>query len=286
MKYINDQFCANSSLQLNDFIRPDLAYKLTKALVVADETQRCGHGEPQLNYTLGASAVWELVGPPHKRRHLMYASSDAAAAPTTGKSAKDDTTALSDAVGAQLDAIRREVFRSAVFAKYLQVVTALEPLGYKDEVRRFRPGLDYTVAHYGVLTKQPRLDATLCFVNDDLEVQERVLAEHRGEKPPKAAAKPVKKAATTEEEGSDDEGEEQEEEEEEEDYEDMWEGGEVGGFECYIEAEEDPENAEAAEVYRTSYNRENVVVGKGAGKKGKRRSVLFTLCCTQGAARG
>jgi hypothetical protein len=39
----------------------------------------------------------------------------------------------------------------------------------------------------------------------------------------------------------------------------------VGGFECYIEAEEDPENAEAAEVYHTSYSRENVAVG-GARK--------------------
>ena len=39
-------------------------------------------------------------------------------------------------------------------------------LGYKDEVRRFRAGLDYTVAHYGAMTKVPRLDATLCFVDE------------------------------------------------------------------------------------------------------------------------
>jgi len=31
--------------------------------------------------------------------------------------------------------------------------------GQQSEVRRFRPGLDYTVAHYGVLTKDPQLDA-------------------------------------------------------------------------------------------------------------------------------
>lgn len=29
-----------------------------------------------------------------------------------------------------------------------------------------RPGLDYTVAHYGILTKDPRLDCVLCFVDD------------------------------------------------------------------------------------------------------------------------
>ena len=39
-------------------------------------------------------------------------------------------------------------------------------LAARGEVRRFRPGLDYTVAHYGVLTQDPQLDAVLCFVDD------------------------------------------------------------------------------------------------------------------------
>lgn len=29
-----------------------------------------------------------------------------------------------------------------------------------------RPGLDYTVAHYGILTADPRLDCVLCFCDD------------------------------------------------------------------------------------------------------------------------
>lgn len=33
-------------------------------------------------------------------------------------------------------------------------------------MRRFRPGLDYTVAHYGRITQEGRLDATLAFVDD------------------------------------------------------------------------------------------------------------------------
>jgi Oxoglutarate and iron-dependent oxygenase degradation C-term len=43
----------------------------------------------------------------------------------------------------------------------------LRPIGYRDELRRFRPGLDYTVAHHGAMTVTARLDATLCFVDDD-----------------------------------------------------------------------------------------------------------------------
>jgi len=249
MKDINEQFCANSSLQLNDFIRSDVAYKLTSALITTDEAQNAGHGKPQLNYALGTTDAWELVGPPHKRRHLVYTPSEGEN--TTKKSAEDE-------VGAQLDAIRQQLFRSAVFAKYLQIVTALEPLGYKDEVRRFRPGLDYTVAHYGVLTKVARLDATLCFVNDDKDLQDKLLGRPADkstamENETKKAAKPDKP-----EKGSDDEDSDEEEEEDYElSYEEVWDGGEVGGFECYIEAEEDPENAEAAEVYRGSYNSVN-----------------------------
>ena len=63
---------------------------------------------------------------------------------------------------------------------------------HKGEVRRFRPGLDYTVAHHGILTVDPRLDATMCMVDDEGE-----------------------------EAGS------------------AWDFGEVGGFECYIAADEE-----------------------------------------------
>ena len=35
--------------------------------------------------------------------------------------------------------------------------------------RRFRPGLDYTVAHYGILTTNAVLDATLCYCGSNGE---------------------------------------------------------------------------------------------------------------------
>ena len=49
--------------------------------------------------------------------------------------------------------------------RYLESVTGLDMIsGHKGKVRRFRPGLDYTVAHYGVFTERSVLDGTLCFV--------------------------------------------------------------------------------------------------------------------------
>ena len=78
-------------------------------------------------------------------------------------------------------------------------------LGYKDEVRRFRAGLDYTVAHYGAMTKVPRLDATLCFVDECIGEEE----EEAGKE---------KKARM-----------EQEDEDEEERDDTPWHDGESGG---------------------------------------------------------
>eukprot|EP00775_Hariotina_reticulata_P007350 gene7350-7561_t len=39
-------------------------------------------------------------------------------------------------------------------------------LKHAGEVRRFRAGLDYTVAHYGIITSAPRLDCVLSFVDE------------------------------------------------------------------------------------------------------------------------
>ena len=79
------------------------------------------------------------------------------------------------------------------------------PLGQRGKIRRFRPGHDYTVAHYGVLTTNAVLDATLCFCAGD-----------------------GKQCAFDEETneliGSDDDA--------------MWESVDIGGFESYIAADE------------------------------------------------
>ena len=61
------------------------------------------------------------------------------------------------------------------------------------------------MAHYGILTKMPRLDATLCFVCDDKEIESAVLsvpsaAEEEG--PLAAAGKKTKKSPSTESQGS------------------------------------------------------------------------------------
>ena len=68
-------------------------------------------------------------------------------------------------------------------------------------MRRFRPGLDYTVGHHGLLEADTMLDATLCFVGST--------------------------NACTSSENSADQAEADE----------AWDSGSAGGYECYIAAE-------------------------------------------------
>lgn len=65
--------------------------------------------------------------------------------------------------------VRDQLFKSDAFKRLIACFTTLSMVGQRGEVRRFRPGLDYTVAHYGIITKDPRLDVVLCFVDSGVD---------------------------------------------------------------------------------------------------------------------
>jgi hypothetical protein len=203
---INKQFCIDSSMQLKDFIKKDIVDKLLHVIKQSDTSYELGNGRSPKNYELGIGNGWQLVGPPHKRRYLLH--NDSSNTTNTTNTTNDDST-----IGLLLTEIR-ELFRTPAFSRYVKKLTTLTTIGYRDEIRRFRPGLDYTVAHFGVMTKIPRLDATLCFVDETT-------------------------TTTTNDDNNNNDDEEE--------Y-SCWDSGDVGGFECYIEA--DSEGLEASEVYR------------------------------------
>lgn len=285
---IRDQFIDDSSVQLHDFLAPMVVDDILQQIIVADHDTKLGKGRPSLDYSLGITPQWQLLGPPHKQRYLHYVPTDAAAA--------DDSIACNKA-----GSLMKEVgdfLKSPLFAKYLSAITTVIALSVRQEVRRFRPGFDYTVAHYSLLTKEKHLDATLCFVSDDYEVEQKIIAElsdqstkknkkvnlkkRKAEKQePKAKGKKgSKKSGATEEE------EEEEEEEiavmagsDENDYGIQWEDGDVGGFECFIEADDDAETAEAAEVYRQENDdaEENDNVNKSGYDNKKEETTLLSV---------
>ena len=82
------------------------------------------------------------------------------------------------------------------------------------EARRFRPGLDYTLAHVGTLRDELTIDLTLCFVP--------AAADADATSGDAAAARKKELAAGR-----------------------LWASGDVGGFECYVATDGDEETKTA-----------------------------------------
>lgn len=111
---------------------------------------------------------------------------------------EDDDSNDEEDVGFALSGVAESLIGGASFVKFIQAITGCTLTHSRHAVRRFRPGLDYTVAHFGAISSDETLDMSLCFV------------------------------------GGDDAA---------------WDDGELGGFECYMPAD-DASNARAsAEVY-------------------------------------
>ena len=239
-----------------------------------DEDSKDGLGAGKVPaYEAGVRDGWEPVGPPHKQRFMRYAGEAAPSPSEVGSSC-----------GALLRRVQEELFASGAFMRLLRCFTTLTMVGQRGEVRRFRPGLDYTVAHYGIMTKDPRLDVVLCFV-DSRPPQEGAQQTKEADKASSSAAKGKGKAdgkgkgkgkgklaavgkgrgKKKQEEVEEPEEEEEEEEQAKEgggelviDREAAWEAGEVGAFEAYLLA--DDEDSDAADTYRVKDQDESGVL--------------------------
>ncbi|RMZ56634.1 hypothetical protein APUTEX25_002723, partial [Auxenochlorella protothecoides] len=189
------RFREEGSVQLQAFLKPELARAATAACQAADERDGLGEGPPPASYTVGLGPSWEAVGPAFKQRYLRYSGE-----PTCTPEAGSDP-------GPILERVREELLTSSAFAHLVEKMTTLRPCTARGEVRRFRRGMDYTVAHHGVLAAAPCLDAVLCMLGSGPGAGE------------------------------------------------AWEGGEVGGYEAYMLADDEGEGgagaAETAEVYRS-----------------------------------
>ena len=190
MTEIRERFEEDSSVQLRQFLNEEWIEKINAAMSHEQENS------PPKDYTVGICDSWKAVGPAHKQRFLEY----------TGQ---DEGTSI----GAILLHLKKHMFQSESFGHFLKLISSLGlPSGHRGRVRRFRPGLDYTVAHYGILTTQAVLDATLCFAAG--KGGQTFVNEETGEL--------IASAEDT-----------------------VWESGDVGGFECYIAANEEDDDAAA-----------------------------------------
>lgn len=134
------EFGDQSVLQLAKFLHPDVAGPLEEMLLAQDQKDGLSHKQrqetgliPPMDAGVANSPGWEVVGPSTRQRYLDLVPSPSAA-PTT-----EEPTAT-------LHTLLTEVFPSSAFRAWLALLTAFVPLAHKIEARRFRPGLDYTLA--------------------------------------------------------------------------------------------------------------------------------------------
>jgi hypothetical protein len=205
---IRQRFEDESSVLLRHFLNEEWEMKIKDAASKVDKKQKLGRRQVVLDYSVGVDENWKAIGPAHKQRFLEY----------VGNPNRDSTEP-----GSMLLFLKQTLLESPAFGRLLQSLTSLsQRTGFRGRVRRFRPGFDYTVAHYGILTKKCVLDATLCFVEGtgnqcqyDSETEELI--------------------------GTDDDA--------------MWDSGDYGGFEVYIAA--DDEGSGAAKEAEDEYNDED-----------------------------
>lgn len=223
LRAIRAQLLAQGVVQLASFLRPDVAAPLLEAAAAADRADRLGAGGPP-DYTAGLRGPgggWSAVGPPHLQRYLRFSAEEGAAPGEEGAAAAaEDGEArggTARAAGERLSEVS-SLLGSPPFLWLLRCIAGGTPRAWRAEVRRFRPGLDYTLAHAGQLlgrrrlAAQPVLDATFVAV------------------PPARAGKAARAAR-------------------------LWDSGDVGGFECAVPKDR---SKAAAEVYRADDASEGV----------------------------
>jgi hypothetical protein len=254
-----EQFGDDSHLLLADFLRPELAKPLEAALLDKDGEARVrwwdlpGGRESAAvpPHSTGVDSDWNIVGPPHRQRYLSLLSPDsvepATANPELPSPFPRDATAL-------LSLLRTHLFPSPAWRHLLANLTQLVPLAARPiEARRFRPGLDYTLAR---ADSAAVLDVCLGLTP---RVARHALAKAGGPPAPKglAARKAAAKRAktSTKEAGMTPE--------QAKDLEAAWEAGDVGGWMAYMPPADDDEEDDPA-VYASKKRREREEKGEPA----------------------
>lgn len=156
MKALASRFVDESSLELHSFLCAPLSDKLRGGLVEKDEQDGLGPNRPTRipPHTAGSEGAWMLKGPPHKWRYstlrpLESSGPKMAVSPRWAHADVDDI----------VRSLQEELFPSQAFRAWLACVSKLLPVRYSAEARRFRPGLDYTLATSEA--KETRLDVVL-----------------------------------------------------------------------------------------------------------------------------
>lgn len=246
-----DQFGDESHILLADVLKKEISEILEKGLREIDERDGFTFWKTQgdwgkiADHQTGVEKLpedgseWKIIGPPHRQRYLTLESGESANAKEVNQGNPKLPTSLPGSSNEILNLLKDSLFPSPAFRNWLSNLTQLVPMSRRDsEVRRFRPGLDYTLARSD---EEVVLDVTLGLTP---KVWESGSEEKK--KGPKGLSGKNKKATSKAKNGEEKTSLSKKQKKE---LEDKWENGEIGGWECYMaphEGEEDPAVYQAA----------------------------------------
>lgn len=190
MTALSKRFVEESSLELHHFLCTPLADKLSYGLAAHDVRDGLGPNRPRRipPHTAGTSLAvlpsssssldpssssssssatvtptavtttpqipWQVKGPPHKWRYCTLAPQ-----PPGGKREAVVPRSAQTSVDGIVRCLQDELFPSHAFRAWLAHVSSVLPMRHAVEARRFRPGLDYTLATSE--EREARLDVVL-----------------------------------------------------------------------------------------------------------------------------
>ena len=153
LRTLGKRFMDESSLELHNFLAEPLAKKLEAGLKAKDVVDkldfdsRDGRVPPHRAGAESADSEWAIQGPPHKARYCTLNL------PSTSSSKENDVrdpiAIISDpeSTAAQIvQVLEQTLFPSLAFRSWLYIVAVLIATKHSVTARRFRPGLDYTLA--------------------------------------------------------------------------------------------------------------------------------------------
>ncbi len=231
LQRIREQLGRTGTILLSDFLLPELASRIAELARQADREDNLGIGSPMPpDYRAGSGCGWITLGPVIRQRYMRFDSSIASEGELAAGVKNDGGgTSAREQLGRLLEEIRTELLATRSFARMLEWLTGLPPPHRStSEIRRFRPGLDYTVGHYANLLGEGevKIDVSLCFVNEVSGIAGTLLGQGR----------PAKRQKTNKQ---------------------LWESDDFGGFEACVRVDETTEGDDA-EAYVADGGEEKV----------------------------
>lgn len=147
-----NKFGDESHVLLAEFLKKEVATALEKGLSAQDKEAGLRwweHGGRSsvhpTSHQLGVDEQWHLTGPPHRQRFVALRQGDKPSEPLTSNPSLPG--ALPENVNDILFLIQTALLPSPAFRHFLANISQLVPMACRPvSVRRFRPGLDYTLA--------------------------------------------------------------------------------------------------------------------------------------------